>query len=802
MTDSGEEYSEDDNMQEDSLSSLSGDNYDTMSNQQPQSSIEDIDVGHPVGGDPSSQSNLNESGDNIIFEYDNDRRGDDADHSSSNEISSVEILDNYTTDSTESFESQDSDHDNDELNGIGRNIVSGSTNAPLFLANDATLALGRIWLNRLRHIHTRNAREFRHEQLNNYPISRHLSNIEVSDEIGNDAAPSILLDSSNTTDPLDHSYLSGSFDKHSSAVHFDYLTETVMPVLILSNVALMPTQIVPLQLFVPNLVTAMRQLIQDKRTFGVLRDYDQTKGTTAEIILIGRQRFQILAKYAGNEDSDRIDLSEAFDSFSYTAKVRILPNAISSSRLGCEVSHNQLTACRCADELHIAIVSGKAESYPGRCSTCRYARHLVHPTILNMYNQDFLAAKIIIKIETICRTVQHIPNEITTMVNDSNDGDNDDAPLYLSEHDAKELDPFKRLCYALAVQNKTSIPFKSFLARIAMEVVRTSGVDAFIYWLLRNVPLISQKESWNLLHEQSSNVERFHYLIKTLENNDSDSLCCRNCGLRITSLSYLFSMCRKILLPDEPYVSEEDYPELDVPLDSLENQRIDFCRPSGENTSGENESSTVRDGPPSSNASTSEKFVHIPGDICVTFVNPNGSVFETMSTSRALNYIENGQPTFHYSWYDQYAWTTITCNGCYNQLGWKFRSLRYLNRHAISSTRFIRNRVDNAYAERIREGDQSNSSESNSLPNDYFGPTNFQVLPPSWSLNMTDEYHNDSVEIPTAVRTGPWSKDLRIPKVFFGFTRDSLQRGDVEQNRSQQHSSSTSENGSSISEFI
>ncbi|XP_028680976.1 protein cereblon [Erpetoichthys calabaricus] len=144
-----------------------------------------------------------------------------------------------------------------------------------------------------------------------------------------------------TSLPTSHVYLGSDMEEfHGRTVHDDDSCQLI-PVLPHSSLMLIPGQTLPLQLFRPQEVSMMRNLIQHDRTFAVLANSDMNDmqaefGTTAEIYAfreeqefgietvkvkaIGRQRFKV---HELRSQSDGIRL----------AKVQILPERILPSSL-------------------------------------------------------------------------------------------------------------------------------------------------------------------------------------------------------------------------------------------------------------------------------------------------------------------------------------------------------------------------------------------------------------------------------------------------------------------------------------
>ncbi|XP_069062458.1 protein cereblon isoform X1 [Pleurodeles waltl] len=138
--------------------------------------------------------------------------------------------------------------------------------------------------------------------------------MEVEDHDNKDAEkPNII--NFDTSLPTSHTYLGSDMEEfHGRTVHDEDSCQTI-PVLPHIMVMLIPGQTLPLQLFRPQEVSMVRNLIQRDRTFAVLaysngREIDARFGTTAEIYAyreeqefgietvkvkaVGRQRFKVM----------------------------------------------------------------------------------------------------------------------------------------------------------------------------------------------------------------------------------------------------------------------------------------------------------------------------------------------------------------------------------------------------------------------------------------------------------------------------------------------------------------------------
>ena len=54
------------------------------------------------------------------------------------------------------------------------------------------------------------------------------------------------------------------------------------------------------------------------------------------------------------------------------------------------------------------------------------------------------------------------------------------------------------------------------------------------------------------------------------------------------------------------------------------------------------------------------------------FVNPSGTLHETLTLFKARNLRLVGRASSEYSWFPGYAWTITECLGCWSHIGWKF----------------------------------------------------------------------------------------------------------------------------------
>ncbi|KAM9277081.1 protein cereblon isoform 1-T1 [Morus bassanus] len=175
--------------------------------------------------------------------------------------------------------------------------------------------------------------------------------MEVEDQGSKDAEkPNVI--NFDTSLPTSHVYLGSDMEEfHGRTVHDDDSCQ-VIPVLPHVMVMLIPGQTLPLQLFSPQEVSMVRNLIQKDRTFAVLaysnvREREAHFGTTAEIYAyreeqeygietvkvkaIGRQRFKVLEI---RTQSDGIQ----------QAKVQILPERVLPSTMSA-VQLQSLSRC-------------------------------------------------------------------------------------------------------------------------------------------------------------------------------------------------------------------------------------------------------------------------------------------------------------------------------------------------------------------------------------------------------------------------------------------------------------------------
>ncbi|OXB61839.1 hypothetical protein ASZ78_000993 [Callipepla squamata] len=164
--------------------------------------------------------------------------------------------------------------------------------------------------------------------------------MEVEDQDGREAEKPNMINF-DTSLPTSHVYLGSDMEEfHGRTLHDDDSCQ-VIPVLPHVMVMLIPGQTLPLQLFHPQEVSMVRNLIQKDRTFAVLaysnvREREAHFGTTAEIYAyreeqeygietvkvkaIGRQRFKVLEL---RTQSDGIQ----------QAKVQILPERVLPSTM-------------------------------------------------------------------------------------------------------------------------------------------------------------------------------------------------------------------------------------------------------------------------------------------------------------------------------------------------------------------------------------------------------------------------------------------------------------------------------------
>ncbi|CAG2179250.1 unnamed protein product, partial [Oppiella nova] len=86
-----------------------------------------------------------------------------------------------------------------------------------------------------------------------------------------------------TTLPSQHNYLGDNLNELSGRVVLDETSTVSLPLLTIDKVVLVPSQVLPLQLHHPTIVSMMRRLIDGQRTVGVVASFEPTLGTTAEI---------------------------------------------------------------------------------------------------------------------------------------------------------------------------------------------------------------------------------------------------------------------------------------------------------------------------------------------------------------------------------------------------------------------------------------------------------------------------------------------------------------------------------------
>jgi len=54
------------------------------------------------------------------------------------------------------------------------------------------------------------------------------------------------------------------------------------------------------------------------------------------------------------------------------------------------------------------------------------------------------------------------------------------------------------------------------------------------------------------------------------------------------------------------------------------------------------------------------------------YVNPHGTVHETVTMHKAQGLRLRGRPSTECSWFKGYAWTIAECRNCHCHMGWKF----------------------------------------------------------------------------------------------------------------------------------
>ncbi|KAL0600680.1 Protein cereblon [Plecturocebus cupreus] len=209
-----------------------------------------------------------------------------------------------------------------------------------------------------------------HNMGNHLPLlpaeSEEEDEMEVEDQDSKEAKkPNII--NFDTSLPTSHTYLGADMEEfHGRTLHDDDSCQ-VIPVLPQVMMILIPGQTLPLQLFHPQEVSMVRNLIQKDRTFAVLaysniQEREAQFGTTAEIYAyreeqdfgieivkvkaIGRQRFKVLEL---RTQSDGIQ----------QAKVQILPECVLPSTMSA-VQLESLNKCQ--------IFPSKPVSWEDQCS--------------------------------------------------------------------------------------------------------------------------------------------------------------------------------------------------------------------------------------------------------------------------------------------------------------------------------------------------------------------------------------------------------------------------------------------------
>ncbi|XP_072027425.1 protein cereblon-like [Amphiura filiformis] len=330
--------------------------------------------------------------------------------------------------------------------------------------------------------------------------------------------------------PTAHSYLGSDLEEYSGRTVLDDESYITLPLLQLPGVVLIPGQTLPLHLFNQRIISMMKHVIQNNRTFGLVHDSRRrltdemttvTIGTTAEIYsakdeedsgietmrvkATGRQRFRIVDTW---RQADGILMG----------KVMVLPeievtDALVGARLA---SHNRLK---------LVPVSLMASPGAGGDSVLRQRRKRKlsaanltwwPPWVYEMYDCDAL--------------IFHIKSELRSWYEDS----------------------------------------------LTLEKVPANPVD-FSYWVASNIPL-DDNQRLGLL-EINSAVQRLRRILDLLKK--CTILVCKGCGQHIANKSDVF--CMSLDGPMANYVNPGGYVHETLTLYRAQNLNL-IGRPSTENS--------------------------------------------------------------------------------------------------------------------------------------------------------------------------------------------------------------------------
>ncbi|KAJ8788170.1 hypothetical protein J1605_005469 [Eschrichtius robustus] len=427
-----------------------------------------------------------------------------------------------------------------------------------------------------------------------------------------------------TSLPTSHTYLGSDMEEfHGRTLHDDDSCP-VIPVLPQVMMILIPGQTLPLQLFSPQEVSMVRNLIQKDRTFAVLaysnvQEREAQFGTTAEIYAyreeqdfgieivkvkaIGRQRFKVLEL---RTQSDGIQ----------QAKVQILPECVLPSTMSA-VQLESLNKCQ--------IVPSKPVSREDQCSYKWWQKYQKVP-----YN---LCSTLERPLRAILLASKRGVEQREGMADDTSG--NSTGPRcrlsgssYCTQQGGTELTqkgeaPNRSSQRKFHCANLTSWPrwlYSLYDAETLMERIKrqlhewdenlkedslpSNPID-FSYRVAACLP-IDDVLRIQLLKIGSA-IQRLRCELDIM--NKCTSLCCKQCQeTEITTKNEIFS--------------------------------LSLCGP------------------------------------MAAYVNPHGYVHETLTVYKACNLNLIGRPSTEHSWFPGFAWTIAQCRICASHIGWKFTATK------------------------------------------------------------------------------------------------------------------------------
>ena len=76
----------------------------------------------------------------------------------------------------------------------------------------------------------------------------------------------------------------------------------------------------------------------------------------------------------------------------------------------------------------------------------------------------------------------------------------------------------------------------------------------------------------------------------------------------------------------------------------------------------------------SNRITTIDFIIEVEGQYRHTFTNPSGLTFQIGCFSNANGCLNQGIPTFDFTWFSNYSWNYAICSNCNAHLGWFYQS--------------------------------------------------------------------------------------------------------------------------------